>query len=101
MKLATPEQMNAVDACTIKEYGIPGLLLMENAASAVVSEVVASIGSLCNKRILILAGRGNNGGDAFACARLLYCKGIQISIYLLGSIKLPLEIKGFYTQPSL
>lgn len=85
MKLVTPEQMNAMDACTINDCGVPGLLLMENAASAVVSEVVSMLGGCRGKRIIALAGRGNNGGDAFAAARLLYCKDADISVYLIGS----------------
>ena len=85
MKLVTPEQMNALDACTINDYGIPGLLLMENAASAVVSEAVNMLGGCRGKRIVALAGRGNNGGDAFAAARLLHCKGADVCVYLIGS----------------
>lgn len=85
MKLVTPEQMNAMDECTINEYGIPGLLLMENAASAVLSEAVSMLGGCRGKRIMALAGRGNNGGDAFAAARLLQCKGADVRVYLIGS----------------
>ena len=85
MKLVTPKQMNAMDACAIEEYGIPGLLLMENAASAVVSEAVSMLGGCRGKRVVALAGRGSNGGDAFAAARLLHCKGADVRVYLIGS----------------
>jgi NAD(P)H-hydrate epimerase len=85
MKLVLPEQMNAIDACAIKEYGIPGLLLMENAASAVVSEAASMLGGCRGRRVVVLAGRGNNGGDGFAAARLLHCKGADVHVYLIGS----------------
>lgn len=85
MKLVTPEQMKAVDAYTINDYGIPGLLLMENAASAVVSEAVSMLGGCKGKRFVALAGIGNNGGDAFAAARLLHCRGAIACVYLVGS----------------
>jgi hydroxyethylthiazole kinase-like uncharacterized protein yjeF len=84
MKLVTPKQMNIIDTCTIAEYGIPGLLLMENAALAVVSEAVSMLGGSKDRRVLILAGRGNNGGDAFAVARLLNCRDADVRVYLVG-----------------
>ena len=84
MKLATPEQMNAMDACMINDYGVPGLLLMENAASAVVSEAVSMLGDCRGRQVVVIAGRGNNGGDGFAAARLLHCKGVDVHVYLTG-----------------
>ena len=85
MKLATPQQMRAIDSCAINEYGIPGILLMENAASAVAAKAVSMLGGCKGKRVLVLAGGGNNGGDAFAAARLLYCKGAGVCVYLTGA----------------
>lgn len=85
MKSATPVQMNAMDADSINEYGIPGILLMENAAMAVVSEAVSMMGSDTNTIVTAIAGRGNNGGDAFAAARLLHCKGVDVKVYLTGA----------------
>lgn len=85
MKLVTPQQMKVIDDRTINDYGVPGLLLMENAASAVVYEIESMLGGCNKKRILVLAGKGNNGGDAFAAARLLFCKGADICVYLVGS----------------
>src|SRR5690554_5626009 len=82
MRLYTPEQMAQMDADTIKNIGIPGMVLMENAAIAVVREVEKALSSKYRK-VILLAGRGNNGGDAFAVARHLYNKGIDIKVYLL------------------
>jgi len=84
MKIVTPKQMNAIDACSINEYGIPGILLMENAAIAVVSEAVSMMGGCGGKAVTVVAGRGNNGGDAFAAARLLYSRGADVNVYLTG-----------------
>lgn len=85
MKIATPVQMNAMDASSIIEYGIPGILLMENAAMAVVSEAVSMMESGTSTIVTAVAGRGNNGGDAFAAARLLHCKGVDVKVYLTGT----------------
>jgi len=85
MKLVTPEQMKAIDACAINDYGIPGLVLMENAAMAVAREAQDMLGGCMGRLIAAIAGRGNNGGDAFAAARLLHCKGADVRVYLVGS----------------
>jgi NAD(P)H-hydrate epimerase len=84
MKIVTPEQMKRIDECAIKEYGIPGLLLMENAAAAVVSEALSMMGGCIGRTVTIVAGRGNNGGDAFAAARLLHSRGSDVRAYLIG-----------------
>ncbi|MGI6668383.1 MAG: NAD(P)H-hydrate dehydratase [Acetivibrionales bacterium] len=85
MKVVTPAQMNAIDSCAINEYGIPSLLLMENAAAAVANEASSMMGGAFGKTVTIIAGRGNNGGDAFAAARLLYSKGAHVRVYLVGT----------------
>jgi hydroxyethylthiazole kinase-like uncharacterized protein yjeF len=84
MKLATPEQMKAIDASAITEYGIPGIVLMENAAIAVTAEALSMLGSRKDAFVLLIAGSGNNGGDAFAIARQLHSKGVCTAVYLLG-----------------
>ena len=84
MKVVTPEQMKKIDECAINGYGIPGILLMENAAAAVAAEAQAMLGGCAGRLVTIVAGRGNNGGDAFAAARLLHSKGAVIRVYLMG-----------------
>lgn len=91
MKIVKPEQMGEIDKFTINEIGIPGIVLMENAAVAVVNEILGMLPDLCGKRVVVLAGKGNNGGDALAVARHLYNKGIDIKTYLLAKKD---EIKG-------
>ena len=92
MWLVTAEEMRLVEQAAINEYGIPGLVLMENAGLAVVKairEIFA--GQLAKRRILILAGKGNNGGDGLVVARHLLNAGADPKIFLLGK---PEELQG-------
>jgi NAD(P)H-hydrate epimerase len=70
MKVLTAAQMREVDRKTI-ELGIPGIILMENAAQRVVELLVEKFSPLQKQRIVVLCGKGNNGGDGFAVARQL------------------------------
>lgn len=87
MKLANPEQMRAIDAYAINELGIPGVVLMENAALKVVEEAEKMLGSLKGRNILLLAGKGNNGGDAFAAARHLFNRGAAVVVYITAKLE--------------
>lgn len=72
------EEMKAIDA-NCKYFGLLPLQLMENAGAAVAREVAARA---FGRRIAIVAGRGNNGGDAFVAARHLV--DFRVTVYLLG-----------------
>ncbi len=83
-RLVTAEEMRAIDRCTIQELGVPGLLLMENAGLGVL-RVVEQLLAQCNgKRVTILCGGGNNGGDGMVVARHLFNRGIPMNVYLVG-----------------
>lgn len=82
MRLVTPKQMNEIDKRSIERVGIPGVVLMENAAIGVVQEVLKLLGTTAGKKAVIFAGKGNNGGDAFAVARRLYNLGVEVSVYI-------------------
>jgi hydroxyethylthiazole kinase-like uncharacterized protein yjeF len=84
MKLVVPQQMNMIDLCAINEYGIPGVLLMENAAKAVAEKAKKMLADSKRTKVSVLAGCGNNGGDAFAAARLLKQTGVDVNVYLVG-----------------
>jgi len=60
---------------------------MENAAVRVTDEILKDYGSLVNKNIVLLAGKGNNGGDAFAIARHLCNKGANTVVFILAAKK--------------
>ena len=73
MKVVTPEQMREVDRRTI-QLGIPGLILMENAGSRVVDVLKERFEPLEGQRIVVVCGKGNNGGDGLVVARQLFTR---------------------------
>ncbi|MQT12065.1 NAD(P)H-hydrate dehydratase [Segnochrobactrum spirostomi] len=81
-ELLTPEEMGRADRLTI-ESGIPGFALMEAAGYAVADAVANRIP--LGRRVLVLAGPGNNGGDGFVAARVLADRGYRVRLMLLGT----------------
>ena len=81
MKAVGAETMRAIDEYAIDEYGIPGIVLMENAALGILEEMQA----YRDKRILVLCGKGNNGGDGYALARHLYHRGYDVMVACEGA----------------
>ncbi len=91
-KVLTAEQMREVDRLTTERYGIPSIVLMENAASAVARVITEKLGgSVKGKSILILCGKGNNGGDGAALARILADLGAILEVYTFEKVA---ESKG-------
>jgi NAD(P)H-hydrate epimerase len=85
MKLVTAAQMKEIDQFTIKEIGIAGVVLMENAGRGVFSKIKSYfLEGLNNAVIGILCGRGNNGGDGLVIARYLYQEGYHLKVFLFG-----------------
>ncbi|MBS4959666.1 MAG: NAD(P)H-hydrate dehydratase [Clostridiales bacterium] len=84
MKLSTGEQMQKIDELTIKKAGIPGIVLMEEAAMAVARQAEKELSEKKEARILIVCGAGNNGGDGFAAARILHTMGFQVEVLFFG-----------------
>ena len=70
MKLLSTEQMRALDRYCITELGIPGLRLMERAGYALAEAACALLPEHPGP-VLVLCGKGNNGGDGLVAARLL------------------------------
>src|SRR6476620_12412835 len=87
MKIVTATQMQALDRRTITEAHITGLTLMEHAGTGVVEAMEHAYGPLINKRVVIICGKGNNGGDGFVVARLLRRKRARPSVLLLTRAK--------------
>lgn len=88
MRLVTAGQMRNIDANTINKFGIPGIVLMENAALAVVRQVRKILHGerqpkIPGKKAVILIGKGNNGGDGFAVARHLSVSGMEVTVFSL------------------
>ena len=78
--------MREADRFTIEDIGIPSLVLMENAGRQVVAAIEASYESQLDGRVAVLCGRGNNGGDGFVIARTLLQRGIDTSVFVIGSL---------------
>ncbi|MCC8042861.1 MAG: NAD(P)H-hydrate dehydratase [Oscillospiraceae bacterium] len=81
MYLPSPEQMKAAENAAVRE-GTTLLELMERAGLALADEVQA-FHEKKGGRVLILCGKGNNGGDGFVCARILAQRGIAVSVALV------------------
>ena len=85
MNLLTAAQMKEVDRIAIQEHGIASTRLMENAAKAIVGEVLkAPVVSEDTHSAIIYCGPGNNGGDGIAAARFLLCEGWTVKCVLVG-----------------
>mgnify|MGYP005832623703 CR=1 FL=1 len=84
MKVATSQQMQALDRKTIEEVGIPGMVLMENAGRGAAEALLRSFPDAHRKRIVIVCGKGNNGGDGFVVARYLRNWNHSVKVLLLG-----------------
>ena len=86
-KVLTAEQMREVDRLTTEEYGLPSLLLMENAAGAAARVICDRLGGeIEGSSILVLCGKGNNGGDGAALARQLWTQGANVEVCLIGLV---------------
>lgn len=80
--LVTSEEMQTYDRNTTEYFKVPSLVLMEQAALALTEELL----SLSPFRtVLVLAGKGNNGGDAMAAARILFQKGFKVCVCVVGN----------------
>ena len=77
MKLATAEEMRRIDRETVGQYGIPAAVLMERAGLAMAEQVKAQYPA---KKIVVLCGSGNNGGDGLVAARNLHAWGYRVFV---------------------
>lgn len=71
LRALSAAEMRLADRITIEERGIPSLVLMENAAQAVTRRLSEEIPSIAGEKVVVLCGKGNNGGDGLAVARQL------------------------------
>jgi NAD(P)H-hydrate epimerase len=84
MYLVTANEMQKIDRSTIESFGLPGRILMENAGRGATQFFLEQFKDAKNKKVGVIAGRGNNGGDGFVIARYLAQKGIRVTVYLLS-----------------
>ena len=83
--------MQRIDRLTTERYGVPSLTLMENAGRGVVEFLEERFAPLEQQRIVILCGRGNNGGDGLVVARMLRDKGLKPRVVLFAD---PQKVQG-------
>jgi NAD(P)H-hydrate epimerase len=84
-KIVTAAEMREIDARTTERYAVPSLLLMEAAANASARAIASHLSQdLARKAVLVLCGRGNNGGDGTALARVLWTLGARVDVVLFG-----------------
>jgi len=88
--LLTPEEMGRADRATI-EAGSPGEVLMERAGGAVLRAAIEVAGGRYGRRIIVVCGRGNNGGDGFVVARRARQEGMTARCLFVGD---PSKVKG-------
>lgn len=97
----TAKQARGIDQITIHRYGIPSIILMEQAGRAVAEEVLPIIKRLkrakVRPRTVVFCGKGNNGGDGLVCARYLLSAGLDVRIYLL-CVNSELKGDAFYNM---
>ena len=91
-KVLTPGEMAEVDRATIAA-GIPGIILMENAAARVVEYIAAHFAPVSEQRIVVVCGKGNNGGDGLAIARQLHVRFAPRNLRVI-LICDPAELRG-------
>jgi len=85
MKVTTAAEMRLMDEKTIKECGLPGVVLMESAGRGAAVLARERFGDPSGRRLAIVAGRGNNGGDGLVMARVFAGWGAEVRVFLLGS----------------
>lgn len=91
LKYITSQQMKEIDRRTIEEFGIPSLILMENAGSGAAKVALDMVKNSDNKKVICVSGRGSNGGDGFVCARHLLNNGVDTKVFLIGELS---QLKG-------
>lgn len=93
MNVFTASEMRECDRRAIEEYGIPSVCLMEAAGIALANACVEELGGdVRDKFIVVLCGKGNNGGDGFVAARHLDSRGAYVYVCLIDC--LPSDLQG-------
>lgn len=80
-----------MDAAATERFGVPGVVLMENAGRNAVDAIEGVVGGVARKRMAVVAGAGNNGGDGFVVARHLAMRGAEVVTFLVAP---PEKISG-------
>ena len=87
MKIVTAAEMREIDQAAGSTYGVPEIVLMENAGVQVAHETKRLLQGVEDKSIVIFCGAGNNGGDGFVAGRHLANLGAKVKVFLLGDLQ--------------
>lgn len=82
MQLVTAEEIRKIDKTAIEQFGIPEMVLMENAGRGVADFLQHQFPDILQKKIVIVCGTGNNGGDGLVIARYLNEAGVSVKVFL-------------------
>ena len=98
MKLVTAAEMRDIDRLASNQYGIPGIVLMDQAAKAVADVVLHTKNGSGNPkgRVVIFCGKGNNGGDGLGAARYILNAGHEVLVFLVQA-----EVAGLQGDAAL
>ena len=91
MRLVKASEIQEMDRLTIQEMGIPGIVLMENAARGAAGIFLDHFEPPEKSHVVVLCGPGNNGGDGYVVARTLHEKGLKTTVLVLAP---PSKVKG-------
>ena len=83
MRSLSKKEVRAADRCAIERLGAAGVVLMENAGRGAADAIEQFLGGAGGKRVAIVAGAGNNGGDGFVIARHLSLRGANVTTFLV------------------
>ncbi len=85
-KSLSRRQVRDFDRLAIEQWGVPGVVLMENAGRGATDAIEDYLGDVSGKKIAVVAGCGNNGGDGFVIARHLHLRGANVAVFVVGDV---------------
>ena len=87
MQILGREQVRSLDRIAVERFGIPSIVLMENAGRGATDALQEMIPAMAHSpTVAVIAGRGNNGGDGFVVARHLTLRGFDVQVLLVGPL---------------
>jgi NAD(P)H-hydrate epimerase len=84
-KTMTRDQVRDIDSWAIREMGLPGVVLMENAGRSCAELVVQTLAKVRLPKVIVFCGTGNNGGDGYVIARHLLNSGFAVTVCICGN----------------
>jgi NAD(P)H-hydrate epimerase len=102
-KAVSVASIQRLDRMAMEQYGIPSIVLMENAGRCVSQEIFRVLKHKQKKNVIVICGVGNNAGDGFVAARHLVNGAVSVKVFLVGTpstLKLDAKINYQILQKS-